>query len=598
MQTSHAALMHGSRFRRRRKMPVAWPRREVKQFANIMEETRSTKMATPTVEDLGFRRRVTTLRGPDRQGQDYKRGIGEGQMPAESGYLARCVAKILDNNWRRASSHISDYVLTRRLINRLAAFDRRFFGAYERAQETAQDKPESEDVLQQQAMTTVMTYGNEDESEDVEEKSDEEEPADELAVIPYTIVDCSSQRPDYPASGLATIGHVWSSQPLGIANQFVVLELEGKQAYNIEAVSFYMPATFDAGPQQGKILCSRESAEGPFREVWRFTVPSKSDAMVFTRSDAKSGKHIEQEFIETVSNVAQGSLENAWDKLMDVDGDGKLSYTEFVGACQRIRAADEAGRSMSWLHNMQELFGVLDEDCSGDVTLKDLQQLKKSAGHLVSAPWWKIVFLKNWGSMTFLQVSGPLKAYARVAVKRVNDPIVRRSMFQNKLRNGKLDVQTNDSDLTEAFSLETLEVDPRAILLRNLAKKHGMSIVDIEELHARFREVDRDGNGILDEPEFVQLTMDIHGAKDSCDIPKQRLQFYWQQADFCGRGEVDFEAFVLWFNKYGRDLDLKRWRFNWYKRDAEMRTLPSVQSQTAARTVLSATSGTSGLSNG
>merc|ERR1719330_503013 len=95
-------------------------------------------------------------------------------------------------------------------------------------------------------------------------------------------------------------------------------------------------------------------------------------------------------------------------------------------------------------------------------------------------------------------------------------------------------VACNDSaalDLTTAFDLEVLEVDPKAIMLRHLAKKHALTILELEDLHQRFREVDLSSSGSLVEPTFIALVLSLHGAVDRADIPMTRLHFFWQQAD-------------------------------------------------------------------
>merc|ERR1712060_905707 len=83
------------------------------------------------------------------------------------------------------------------------------------------------------------------------------------------------------------------------------------------------------------------------------------------------------------------------------------------------------------------------------------------------------------------------------------------------------------------------------------------SILVLDDIHKRFHDLDRDDSGVIDHDEFEQLILQLHGCHDPSDMPKARLQFFWQQADIDGSGEIDFEEFIMWFKCYKQEMEIK-----------------------------------------
>lgn len=367
--------------------------------------------------------------------------------------------------------------------------------------------------------------------------------------VAYSIVAWSSQHSEYPASELLTLGGCWEAWPNHVTNQYVVLEVKGQQRKCITGVSLGLPGT-DAGPEKCRVFFSTESAEGPFREAWKFQVASKDIQ-----------RHTEQ-FLNVLAGAFNDGIDEAWTKVLDVNRDGRLSHSEFVQACNRLRTATETSDPTQslWSSDLHALFAHLDEDQSGTVRLDDLKRLRTEESSRPEAPWWKLLVESNWGSLKRLQVAGPLKLFSKEEVVVCTGKHHRPAFFCSKGVSGPV------MDLSTAFSLEVLEVDPKTIMLRRLAKKHNLTILELEDLHKRFREVDTDASGILEEHEFRELILMLHGALDHADIPLQRLSFFWQQADSDGSGEVDFEEFVVWFKRYSPDVDARKL---WMKRSGK-----------------------------
>jgi len=259
-------------------------------------------------------------------------------------------------------------------------------------------------------------------------------------------------------------------------------------------------------------------------------------------------------------------LEEAWAKVLDVNRDGKLSYTEFKKGFTQLRS-NLQGRNYPWASDLQGLFSQLDLGQAGTVTLADLQRIRGGAANRPEAAWWKFLVHRNWGSLKRLQVAGLLKICEQVEVRTKTTKSHLKNVFGEQFAGQRQETTELHQNLSTAFTLESLGVDTKTIMLRNLAKKHNLSILDLEELNKRFREVDSDSSGYLEEPEFTKLVLTVHGATDKSDIPKGRLHFYWTQADSDNSGEVDFEEFVVFFKKYAGDVDLRRMKLKPINKD-------------------------------
>merc|ERR1712151_1076388 len=111
-------------------------------------------------------------------------------------------------------------------------------------------------------------------------------------------------------------------------------------------------------------------------------------------------------------------------------------------------------------------------------------------------------------------------------------------------------------DFVSAFDTKCLNLNSDDVYIRRLSRKHNMQVSNVEAVHKYFQTVDTDKSGYIEEPEFNTLLLALHGAKDPSEVPNSRLKFFWQQADSDGDGAIDFEEFLVWFNRYfGSDVD-------------------------------------------
>jgi Ca2+-binding EF-hand superfamily protein len=194
--------------------------------------------------------------------------------------------------------------------------------------------------------------------------------------------------------------------------------------------------------------------------------------------------------------------------------------------------------------DLQKLFDAFDVDGNESVCLDDFLQHESK---VPVAAWWKIHFLTNWGS-TSVTLCAPLKLFTIIEENTGGF-----SKFKERVRDADQcakDQKALEEDLTRAFDMKRLNVSAHQVMLRELAQKHELNVSMLEDIHAQFLQVDTNCSGVVEQQEFEQLMLRLHGAKDANDIPFGRMRFFWQQADRDGNGEIDFEEFLLWFSKY------------------------------------------------
>eukprot|EP00930_Biecheleria_cincta_P056262 TRINITY_DN42411_c0_g1_i1.p1 TRINITY_DN42411_c0_g1~~TRINITY_DN42411_c0_g1_i1.p1 ORF type:complete len:543 (+),score=96.51 TRINITY_DN42411_c0_g1_i1:98-1726(+) len=116
--------------------------------------------------------------------------------------------------------------------------------------------------------------------------------------------------------------------------------------------------------------------------------------------------------------------------------------------------------------------------------------------------------------------------------------------------NGHIDFEEFVGWALEANWMEgLLVVDPEDLENRALARKHGMSILAVEDHRRHFRKYDEDGSGDINKEEFVDIVIDIMKIKNRDDAPLKRLERCWQEVDTDKSGIVSFEEFLVWMKR-------------------------------------------------
>lgn len=76
-------------------------------------------------------------------------------------------------------------------------------------------------------------------------------------------------------------------------------------------------------------------------------------------------------------------------------------------------------------------------------------------------------------------------------------------------------------------------------------------------MHRLFSNATSDGKVIV-QSEFTSMLLKLYGTEDLSEVPPQRLRFFWQQADQDGSGEIDFEEFIMWYDRYSEEILSRR----------------------------------------
>lgn len=103
-------------------------------------------------------------------------------------------------------------------------------------------------------------------------------------------------------------------------------------------------------------------------------------------------------------------------------------------------------------------------------------------------------------------------------------------------------------DHSNAFS-EELNLDSMDRRLREVSRKHGLQLDVVEEVKRVFDRYDCDNSGGIDREEFKKLLATLLGCKDAFDVPQERLERYWREADPRQTGTIDLEGFVLFYTR-------------------------------------------------
>lgn len=358
--------------------------------------------------------------------------------------------------------------------------------------------------------------------------------------LQFSVVRWSSQRPEHPAAELCKSTGRWETAPLHVRHEFVVLELANHRPCNVTSLSLTMPGS-DAAPRHCRVHYARESADGPWREAWRFDVRSNDEPSHYTSHDyGRSAKDL-----QTLLQRHFGGIDEAWEEVFLVPRDVRLSYADFASGMHRLRQLPDLDRSgCGCFEDIQRLFEVLDLTWVGSVGLEDLRRPRINENDIIIGPeavWWRLGIFSNWGSNSGVAIAAPLTLYT--TNKTDCD-------YVDQLRAIRRKSERHRSDFTSAFKLEELGLTGETMHLRDLAHKHGLPISVVEDIHDQFRQVDADDSGHIERGEFEGLILRLHGAKDESDLPKGRMRFFWRQANADGNSHIDFEEFLLWFRRY------------------------------------------------
>lgn len=97
----------------------------------------------------------------------------------------------------------------------------------------------------------------------------------------------------------------------------------------------------------------------------------------------------------------------------------------------------------------------------------------------------------------------------------------------------------------QSSNLDKIEVSAEELQNRNMAKKFGLHIADVEKLSQTFKKIDTNKSGTLERDEFDWVYRDITGLGPDVEIPRKRIDELLDMVDQDRSGTVDFEEYLM-----------------------------------------------------
>lgn len=108
---------------------------------------------------------------------------------------------------------------------------------------------------------------------------------------------------------------------------------------------------------------------------------------------------------------------------------------------------------------------------------------------------------------------------------------------------------------------ENVTLDKEQREIREIARRYGLPLVEVESTKRTFDGFDTDGSGQIDVEEFTKLLYKLVKVPPSLELPASRIKAFWTEIDADGSGEVNFEEFLVWYKRYF-DMSGKKARSN------------------------------------
>jgi len=90
--------------------------------------------------------------------------------------------------------------------------------------------------------------------------------------------------------------------------------------------------------------------------------------------------------------------------------------------------------------------------------------------------------------------------------------------------------------------------------LKQVAKTHNLSLLDVELCREKFKQTDLNGNGVIESDEFEILVHSMMGLACAEKLPHARMHTLWSEADIDGDGSLNFEEFMAFWIKSCRGI--------------------------------------------
>eukprot|EP00440_Ansanella_granifera_P051769 gb/GFBE01056127.1/.p1 GENE.gb/GFBE01056127.1/~~gb/GFBE01056127.1/.p1 ORF type:complete len:593 (+),score=92.28 gb/GFBE01056127.1/:1-1779(+) len=123
--------------------------------------------------------------------------------------------------------------------------------------------------------------------------------------------------------------------------------------------------------------------------------------------------------------------------------------------------------------------------------------------------------------------------------------------FRNADRDASQDIDVEEfASWYASFSFsENIALPQESRDHRNMARKLGIDIIDVDRYKRAFDKYDVDRSGAIDQEEFGKLLYDLLKVPSGHVLPQERIVGLWREADADGSGEMDFEEFCDFYNR-------------------------------------------------
>eukprot|EP00746_Dinoflagellata_sp_MGD_P066712 gnl/MRDRNA2_/MRDRNA2_27603_c0_seq1.p1 gnl/MRDRNA2_/MRDRNA2_27603_c0~~gnl/MRDRNA2_/MRDRNA2_27603_c0_seq1.p1 ORF type:complete len:593 (-),score=115.31 gnl/MRDRNA2_/MRDRNA2_27603_c0_seq1:1-1779(-) len=97
---------------------------------------------------------------------------------------------------------------------------------------------------------------------------------------------------------------------------------------------------------------------------------------------------------------------------------------------------------------------------------------------------------------------------------------------------------------------ENVVLDKGQRVIRDIARKYELPLVEVESVKRTYDGFDDDGSGEIDIEEFTKLLYKLIKVPVNLELPASRVKAFWKEIDVDGSGSVNFEEFLMWYKRY------------------------------------------------
>lgn len=121
---------------------------------------------------------------------------------------------------------------------------------------------------------------------------------------------------------------------------------------------------------------------------------------------------------------------------------------------------------------------------------------------------------------------------------------------ENVNQDGSMNFRTFLSWYSSNGFNENIVLDKTQKEIRDIARRSGLPLVEVESIKRMFDSFDSDGSGEIEIEEFTKILYKLLKVPTNLELPASRVRAFWSEIDCDGSGDVNFEEFLLWYKRY------------------------------------------------